>query len=788
MPGAGHPLKSRVLVVVLAITTAGAMAQLRTPQQPAPAAPGSSAAVRPQALVANRSANNYVDPALCAGCHGEIADSFARTGMGRSFYPMRQPGAAEIAVEDLGKPYYHAASDTYLEMVERGGKYYQRRWQVGFDGRETNIDEKQLDYVIGSGNHVRTYLHQTSQGRTGQSTLQQLPLSWYSEKGGYWAMSPGFDRADYPGSTRVVNYPCMFCHNAYPKIPRGDEEPGAVPEFLLPLPEGIDCQRCHGPGERHVQTAGRAGANAEEIRAAIVNPKRQPPDLELEVCMQCHLQTTALSLPHSIQNLNSGPFSFIPGQPMETFRMTFDRAGGMGDRFEIAHTTYRLRESQCFLQSQGKLRCTTCHDPHNIPRAGTAVARYNGICRDCHSGEFARIVASGTHTAAADCVSCHMPKRRTDDVVHVVMTDHLIQRRPPPGNLLADKPEIQETPATVYRGEVVPYYPARPGTNEEETSLYLALAQVRDGSNLQAGLPRLASLLERYQPAQAEFYLALGEGWRGAGELAKALPYYEEAVRRAPASTVVLRKLGGVQMESGQLAQAEATLRRVTELAPGDAPAWGMLGQVLWMEGRSAEGNQALTRAIGLDPEVPDLRSSLATFLLKGGDAAGAEKELREALRIQPGNAPVQANLASLLASRGELEEARYHFKQSIHLKPAFAEARLNYARLLAGMNETAEAQVQVEAAISTDGNLAGAHELLGSLLGTKGDLDGALRELQRALELQPDFGRAEFEIGVVLGRKRDRVGAIEHLKLAARSSDPEAKAGALDLLQKLGQ
>ncbi len=549
-----------------------------------------------------------MDPALCEQCHATIANQFRQTGMGRSFHRLRPGDMAETPTAVA--PFFHEASGSYFATIERDGKYYQRRWQKGFDGGETNIDEKRVDFVMGSGNHVRTYLHLTE-----HNTLQQLPLSWYEEKGGYWAMSPGYDRPDYPGSTRVATYECMFCHNAYPKIPAGHDEVGAPPQFLQPLPEGIDCQRCHGPGQRHTEMAARAGASVQEIRAAIVNPKRLNAGRELEVCMQCHLETTTAALPHAIRRLDRGPFSYIPGQPLGDFRLTFDRVGGMGDRFELAYGAYRMRQSQCFLKSGGKLSCTTCHDPHNVTHGEAATVRYNAICLGCHEAALGRAlernVASGVHVTGANCVSCHMPKRRTDDAVHVVMTDHLIRSRQPPGDLLADKAEVTESPAIAYRGEVVPYYPANFPATGAQAALYVALAQILEGSNLKNGLPRLESLIERYRPQRAEYYADLADGLITAGQRAKAMPWFEEAARHAPGSAIVLRRLGSAQMEAGQLAKAETTLRRVTELAPDDAAAWVMLGQVLWRENSRAEAKTAFAKGIDRDPELPELHSSL---------------------------------------------------------------------------------------------------------------------------------------------------------------------------------
>src|SRR5690242_13695831 len=102
----------------------------------------------------------------------------------------------------------------------------------------------------------------------------------------------------------------------------------------------------------------------------------------------------------------------------------------IGFRLRVA---YRLRRSACFVKSAGKLQCTTCHNPHDVRHGTGSEISYNKICAQCHRArELTR------HTADGNCVSCHMPKRRTEDVVHVVMTDHYIQRRKPSGDLLAE--------------------------------------------------------------------------------------------------------------------------------------------------------------------------------------------------------------------------------------------------------------------------------------------------------------------------------------------------------------
>ena len=227
---------------------------------------------------------------VCAGCHRDVWETYRRTGMGRSFYRPSPGNMGEDFTEKTN--FYHQASDSYFTMLRRDGKYYQRRYQLDSSGKPINVMEKQIDYVMGSGNHARAYLHRTAAG-----TLVELPLGWYAEKGGYWAMNPGYDRPDHDGFRRPITYDCMFCHNAYPQIPAGNEQTFARPVYAGALPEGIDCQRCHGPGTRHAQLAATAGSTREDVRNAIVNPSRLSAERQMEGCMVCHLRPPAFLCP-----------------------------------------------------------------------------------------------------------------------------------------------------------------------------------------------------------------------------------------------------------------------------------------------------------------------------------------------------------------------------------------------------------------------------------------------------------------------------------------------------------
>lgn len=718
---------------------------------------------------------SYIDPSTCAACHPKIWETYRQTGMGRSFY---RPSAGNTGTAT----YYHKASDSYFTMLERDGKFYQRRHQLDSSGREQNVFEKQIDFVMGSGNHARTYLNRTPRG-----TLLELPLGWYGDQGGHWAMNPGYDQATHDGFRRKVAYECMFCHNGYPRIPAGHERVGAEPVYLDPLPQGIDCQRCHGPGSRHVAVAQTAGATQVAIRAAIVNPARLSRERREEVCIQCHLETTSFALPNSLPRYDRGLFGYRPGEALSASWLFFDHAAdaGRGDKFEIVNAVYRMRKSRCFLESKGAMECRTCHNPHDVPRGEAAVRHYDAACRSCHQSDFSRSVAEGRHTSAAGCADCHMPKRRTEDVVHSLATDHLIQRRPPAGDLRAPREERHEVGEKAYRGEVVLFYPPKlPPTVEND--LYLGLAQVIDGSNLKAGIARLIAALAKSPEARAEFYIGLAEAWRDTGRLDKAIPLYREAVRRDARPVFALRKLGSALRQTEQLAESATVLQRASSLASEDAVGWHELGLTYSALGKTAEAIGVLQKATRLDPDLPEPHSNLGNVWLAAGDRDKALAAFREAIRIQPDYADAHNNVGTLLAGLGQFDSARKHFETALQIRPNDAQTRYNFAMALGRARQFADARHQLEEAVRVEPGFIDARLVLGDLLMAQEQTDAALGQYREAVRVAPDSGRARLSLGSALAMTGDRVAAMEQLRKVATAADPKIREAAAALLKQL--
>ena len=364
-------------------------------------------------------AAGYLPDRSCATCHQEKWQGFQAVGMAQSL----RSAADSRRIENFGTEYQHEASGRYYVIDEANDGLVFRRYQRDLSGEIVNEIRLPVSWVLGSGNRARSYLYRNTHGE-----VYLLPISWYSQSG-RWAMSPGFEHANHQGIHRKVQRQCLFCHNAFPEVPAGSDTHWSPHTFPAELPQGIGCQRCHGPGADHVRTVLR-GETLPEIRAAVVNPARLDPARRDSVCLQCHLLPSVAV--EGVRRLGRDHYSYRPGELLTDYIVNIDVAEQgvpVEERFEINHHGHRLLASRCYQESDGRLGCISCHDPHEKPPQDEFRQQVATVCAECHT-DTAVLHQTETQADSRDCVQCHMPERRTSDVVEVTMTDHRIATGP----------------------------------------------------------------------------------------------------------------------------------------------------------------------------------------------------------------------------------------------------------------------------------------------------------------------------------------------------------------------
>ncbi|PYT16905.1 MAG: cytochrome C [Acidobacteria bacterium] len=155
---------------------------------------------------------------------------------------------------------------------------------------------------------------------------------------------------------------CQTCHedifNAFAKNPHHLVETDARPGWKAGGWQGRACESCHGPAQKHTESA-----SAEDIR----NPAKLAAAAAGRVCLSCHLN-----------------------QPTHAGRL------------ESSH-------------AKNDVSCTACHKVHGNGPSGLVARTASAInqqCSSCHTGVWAQFQRPSHHRlpeGAMSCVDCHNP-------------------------------------------------------------------------------------------------------------------------------------------------------------------------------------------------------------------------------------------------------------------------------------------------------------------------------------------------------------------------------------------
>ncbi|HEY2932887.1 MAG TPA: multiheme c-type cytochrome [Acidobacteriota bacterium] len=317
--------------------------------------------------------------AACRPCHEEIVRRFVNT----AHFNTSRPAAAYSVkgrFSDGHNILRTVKPETYFKMEQRDGAFYQTGYQRTEGG--TQVRTEKFDLVMGSGRKGQSYLFWKN------SLLFQLPVSYLTGIND-WVNSPGYVDGEVQFD-RIIPPRCLECHATNFTLESTAGRVKYASEYLL----GISCEKCHGPGARHVQYQ---TDNPQETSAKyILNPGSFSRARRIDNCALCH---------SGIGQPRRPSFSYKPGENLEKYFAPQSQANARPDVH--GNQVALLRLSKCFASSSD-LTCSTCHDVHREQRSTTELSQR---CARCHQPDKCGMFIKLGKQIAENCIDCHLPNQ-----------------------------------------------------------------------------------------------------------------------------------------------------------------------------------------------------------------------------------------------------------------------------------------------------------------------------------------------------------------------------------------
>jgi len=485
----------------------------------------------------------------CAACHPSEVKTFALNAMARSL--------STAAPQPDGR-LHHVASDSEIAIRHNAdGTMLHRLSSRGLTA------EYPVAYAVGAGKVGFSYLVAIP------PYLFQSPVSYYSQSG-VWDVTPGYEPERVLDFTHPISEGCVFCHSNKVNLVAGTDN-----QFREPALAAISCERCHGPTEEHLR---------KPVSGSIVNPSKLPPVARDSVCEQCHLEGDV-----RILNPDKHWQDFHAGAALESVFSTYlVRTPASAGEKAVSHSE-QLSLSRCARESGGRLWCGTCHNPHS-PAAERA-AEVKAACLSCH----ATVFSARQHAPASECVTCHMPRVRPNNVAHAAITSHRIAL-----------PSAQAAPtAKPVGGELTAW--RNPPPAFAARNLGLALFQTADSKNWDQ-VYRSYQILAHLPQRDPQVLATLGSILLEQKHPDIAASLYKQALTQQPLNPRFVYLLGVALNAQGQHEAAIDELRHSIELDPSAPDPYRKLSEIYAQLGLTSLSKEVINQYLKFMPQNIALR------------------------------------------------------------------------------------------------------------------------------------------------------------------------------------
>ena len=259
----------------------------------------------------------------------------------------------------------------------------------------------------------------------------------------------------------------------------------------------------------------------------------------------------------------------------------------------------------------------------------------------------------------------HMTPRSTEPDLRIAVQalDRAVEYRPE--NLLAHRArtealirlfETTEDPQLLTRAGSALQQATASALGHRERVVFQARIDL-DSGRPQAVIQNLQALWKDLG-ASAELNRLLARALEASGQLDRAMPYYQKAVRLDPESWLCHNELGSALLKAGHLAEARQQFTSVTRLNPDASTGYCNLGVALLSAGDFTGARANFEAALERRPSA-EVYSNLGVAAYYSGQYATSIPFLETAIKMRPSSTKYIAELADALWYSGQREQAR---------------------------------------------------------------------------------------------------------------------------------
>jgi DmsE family decaheme c-type cytochrome len=232
---------------------------------------------------------------------------------------------------------------------------------------------------------------------------------------------PAGAQAPPAGSGYAGNDSCLKCHDQ-------EETLKSTPHWQAKNPRtpmaAHGCESCHGPGQAHID---------DPDNLKIRKIKEMKPAESSEVCLSCHNRGTHAAWEgsgHERRNLSCTTCHSVHSPKSAENQLVKPNQTALCAQCHRVQVTKTERAVAHMPVREGKMSCSSCHNPHgsisNVKnlKVGNSVGE---LCMSCHTEMRAPMLWEHA-PVKENCATCHDPHGSSNDRMLVVRMPMLCQR------------------------------------------------------------------------------------------------------------------------------------------------------------------------------------------------------------------------------------------------------------------------------------------------------------------------------------------------------------------------